>query len=324
LNQVAIIGPLADRVLVDWYSGTPPYLVSPVDGLRERLGFDRVVLASNNDPSDAVRVAKASDVAIVCVGNHPTGDHSWAKVTKPSYGKEAVDRQSLLLEDESLIRAVMAANPNTIVVLISSFPYAIEWTAEHAPAILHLSHNSQELGRALADVLFGDYNPAGRLVHTWPRSLADLPPLLDYDIRKGRTYQYFEKRPLFAFGYGLSYTRFAYSRLLTSSVKLSDGAPIFVSCDVTNIGRVTGDEVVQLYVRYLDSTVARPLQALAGFCRLEIQPDQTRTVEFRLLPEQLKYWECVSDSWVLEPGQIELRVGRSSDQIELSCTISVE
>jgi beta-glucosidase len=321
LRRVAVIGPLSDRVLGDGYSGTPPYTVSPVDGLRERLGFDRVAVVSNNDSSDAIRAAKNSDIAIVCVGNHPTGDHGWAKVGKASYGKEAIDRQSIQLEDEELVKRVMAANPKTILVLISSFPYAIEWSVEQVPAILYLSHGSQELGRALADVLFGDVNPGGRLVHTWPRSVADLPPLHDYDLRKGRTYQYCKRTPLFPFGYGLSYTRFAYSRLMTSALHFVDGASMTVSCDVKNLGRIAGDEVVQLYARYLESAVPRPRQVLVGFCRVEIEPDETKTVSFELLPEQLMYWDGQLDRWLMEPGLIELRVGRSSQHIELVCTI---
>jgi len=324
IKQLAVIGPLSDRVLTDWYSGTPPYAVSPVDAMRERLGFDRVILASSNDTSEALRAAKAADVAIVCVGNHPTGDHGWAKVAKASYGKEAVDRQSLELEDEALVKSVMAANPRTIVVLISSFPYSIEWSVEHVPAILHLSHNSQELGRALADVIFGDYNPAGRLVHTWPRSHNDLPPLLDYSLRNGHTYQYFKGTPLFPFGYGLSYTKFAYSRMLTSALRIAPEVPISVRCDLTNIGPIPGEEVVQLYARHIDSGVTRPKQILVGFRRVEVAAGETKTVEFELLPEQLMYWDDQLDRWIMEPGAVELRIGRSSGQIELVCSIEAE
>jgi beta-glucosidase len=323
LHDVAVIGPLADRVLTDWYSGTLPYAVSPVDGLRERLGVDRVRLASSNDVSDAIRAAKAADVAIVCVGNHPTGDHGWAKVARASYGKEAVDRQSLELEDEELIRRVMAANPKTIVVLIASFPYAIEWTAQHVPAILYMTHSSQELGRALADVLFGDFNPGGRLVHTWPKTLAELPKLHDYDLRKGRTYQYAKSPALFAFGYGLSYTRFGYSRFLTSRTKLGPDTPLEVSCDVTNIGRVLGEEVVQLYARHADSKVMRPKLALVAFQRIELEPGETKTVQLVVEPEQLMYWDTTSASFVLEPGTVELRFGRSADSVALGGSIEV-
>src|SRR6185312_12948415 len=209
-------GPRANEVLLDWYSGTPPYRVTPLAGIKDRAGSGiDVSFAANNDNAAAVEIARRSDVAIVCVGNHPNGanDTVWAKVSVPSEGREAVDRQSITLEQEELIKAVFAANPKTIVVLKSSFPYAINWTQENVPAIVHMALNSQEEGRALASVIFGDYNPAGRLVQTWPKSLAQLPPIMDYDIRHGRTYMYFRDTPLYAFGHGLSYTTFAYRDL---------------------------------------------------------------------------------------------------------------
>lgn len=324
LRQVAVIGPLADRVLCDFSSGTLPYSVSPADGLRERLGFDRVIVSSNNDPSEAIYAARAADVAIVCVGSHPTLDNAWTRTARAGHAREFPERQTLLLEDEELVKLVKAANPRTILVLISGCPYAIDWSQEHVPAILHMSHNSQELGRALADVLFGDYNPAGRLVHTWFSSVTGLPALRDPDIRKGRTYQYFRGKPLYPFGHGQSYTRFAYSRLLTDSMVITESKPISVSCDVTNIGRVAGDEVVQLYARYLKPVVDHPQRSLAGFRRVEIQPGETRTVAFELHADPLMIWDTQSSRMVLEPGPIELQIGRSSAQIELVCTVNAQ
>lgn len=324
LRQIAIIGPLADRVLCDFTSGTLPYSVSPVDGLRERLGFDRVILASNNDPSEAVCAARSADVAVICVGSHPTIDNTWARTTRAGHCREFPERQSIQLEDEELVKRVRAANPRTILVLISACPYAIDWSDQHVPAILHLSHNSQELGRALADVLFGDYNPAGRLVHTWLSSVSSLPPLRDLDIRKGRTYQYFKGKPLYPFGYGLSYTHFAYSRLWTASLIITETQPIHVSCDVTNIGRVVGEEVVQLYAKYLKPVPERAQRSLVGFRRVEIQPGETQTVSFDLTAESLLVWDAQTGRMILEPGPIELQVGRSSTQIELVCTISAQ
>src|SRR6185437_9232273 len=218
----------------------------------------KVTYAANNDGGAAVKAARESDVAIVCVGNHPNGgfDTQWARVSVPSEGREAVDRQSITLEQEELIKAVFAANPKTIVVLKSSFPYAINWSQENIPAILHMALNSQEEGHALASVLFGDYNPAGRLVQTWPRSLDQLPPMMDYDIRHGRTYMYFRDQPLYPFGYGLSYTTFEYKDLKTSERTLKSPS-IDVSVVVKNTGKRAGDEVVQLYVKHLDSRVSR-------------------------------------------------------------------
>jgi beta-glucosidase len=172
------------------------------------------------------------------------------------------------------------------VVLISSFPYAINWTQAHVPAILHMTHNSQELGNALADVLFGDYNPAGRLVQTWPKSLDQLPPMMDYNIRDGRTYMYFKGQPLYPFGYGLSYTQFKYSHLKTSAPALAGNGSITVTVDVKNTGRVAGDEVVQLYVRQADSVLEPRLEALRGFQRITLQPGETKTVDL-ILPAGL-------------------------------------
>src|ERR1035437_5711902 len=198
LKSIAVIGSRANEVLFDWYSSTPAYVVTPLQGIVGKVGPGvTVTCTTNNDNGHAVKLAAAADVAIVIVGNHPDGGYGtpWKQVTLSSYGREAVDRKSITLEEEDLIKKVSAANPKTVVVLVSSFPYAINWTQAHVPAIVHMTHNSQELGNALADVLFGDYNPAGRLVQTWPKSLGQLPPMLDYDIRKGRTYLYFKGEP---------------------------------------------------------------------------------------------------------------------------------
>jgi len=212
LKTIAVIGNNANDVFLDWYSGTPPYAISALEGIKNKVSKNTEILfTKNNSDGKAVEYAKKADVVIVLVGNHPTCDAGWAKCPKPSNGKESVDRQSLTLEEEDLIKLVYQANPNTIVVLISSFPYAINWTQENVPAIVHMTHNSQELGNALADVLFGDYNPAGRLTQTWVKSITDLPDFLDYDITKGRTYMYFKGKPLYAFGHGLSYTSFKYN-----------------------------------------------------------------------------------------------------------------
>jgi beta-glucosidase len=316
LESIAVIGPLADRVLTDWYSGTPPYTVSPVEGIRARVGPRTTVrLCANNDVSDAIRIAKQSEVCLVCVGNHPTGDGPWAVVTRKSYGREAVDRQSIELEDESLVRRVLAANPRTILLLVSSFPYAINWSKENVPAIVQVTHNSQELGTGLADVLFGDENPAGRLVQTWPRSIEDLPPRLDYDITHGRGYQYSAAEPLYPFGYGLSFTTFEYSALRCSA----DGGSVTVHVDVENTGKRAGDEVVQLYVRRPGS----PRQQLAGFRRVAVGAGERRTVHLELGQAELAHWDPEQRRFVVEPGEVEIRVGASSADIRLATTIRV-
>ena len=327
VKSIAVIGPRANEVLLDWYSGTPPYSISPLEGIKNAAGeLVKVSYAANNDGGAAAKLARQSDVAIVCVGNHPNGgfDTVWARVSVPSEGREAVDRQSITLEQEELIKAVLLANPKTIVVLKSSFPYAINWTQENVPAIVHMALNSQEEGRALASVLFGDYNPAGRLVQTWPRSLEQLPPMLDYDIRHGRTYMYFRDQPLYPFGFGLSYTTFAYRDLKTSAPSVSTDGKIDISVLVKNTGRRAGDEVVQLYVKHLNSAVARPLKELKDFARVYLNPQEEKTVTLSLPAARLAYWNAGTDRWVVEKDQVEIIVGGSSADARLRKTIRVQ
>ena len=324
LESVAVIGPYADQVALDWYSGTPPYAVSPLDGIKNKLGSGvKVHFAHDNSSGEAAKIARAADVAIVVVGNHPTCNAGWAKCPLPSDGKEAIDRKSITLEQEDLVKQVLAVNPRTVVVLISSFPFAIQWTVEHAPAIVHMAHNSQEEGNALADVLFGDYDPAGRLVVTWPISLDQLPPMMDYDIRHGRTYMYFRQKPLYPFGYGLSYTTFAYSNLRTSAEQLKHDGEITMSVEVRNIGSRAGDEVVEMYVAHVNSKVERPIEELKGFKRIALQPGETKTVSLPLKASVLAYWNSAKGAFEVETDQVNVRVGSSSENIKLEQVVSV-
>lgn len=325
VKSVAVVGPLANQVLLDWYSGTPPYAVSPREGLERGAnpgppGPTSVGVNWVGDMSDAaVELARRQNVAVVCVGSHPEGNAGWEVVTSPSEGKEAVDRKAITLPpgQEEFVRRVYEANPRTVVVLVTSFPVALPWAAANATTLLHMTHVSQELGNALADVLFGDGNPGGRLAQTWPRSLDQLPPMMDYDLRHGRTYMYFRGEPQFPFGYGLSYTTFAYASLRTSAPSLARGGAIDVSVDVTNTGSRTGDEVVQLYVRYPESKVDRPLKQLRGFQRASLAPGETRTVTVRLAATDLAYWDVARHAWTVEPGRVELMVGPSSADADL-------
>jgi beta-glucosidase len=324
LKSVAVIGPYADQVALDWYSGTPPYAVSALEGIKNKLGKAvQVTFAHDNTNNEAVNIARSADVAIVVVGNHPTCNAGWAKCPLPSDGKEAIDRTSITLEQEELVKQVYAANPKTVVVLIASFPFSIQWTQDNIPAILHLAHNSQEEGNALADALFGDYNPGGRLVVTWPRSLDQLPPMMDYDIRHGHTYMYFKGKPLYAFGFGLSYTTFEYSNLRTSAARISQGGEITVSFDVHNTGARAGDEVVQLYVKHTGSKVERANEELKGFKRISLGPGEKQTVRLALKASALAYWDISKGTFVLEPDQVNIMVGSSSEDIRLRATLSV-
>lgn len=323
IKSIAVIGPSANRVISDWYSGTPPYRVSVLDGIRNAVGDDITIhYAATNKADSAVIAAKESDIAIVCIGNDPLSHGlGWGQNYVASDGREDVDRQAISIEWEDLVKLVRQANPHTVEVLVSSFPYAIAWSKANVPAILHISQSSQELGNGLADVLFGKVNPAGRLVQTWSASIDDLPPMLDYNLRDGRTYMYDKHTPLFAFGHGLSYTTFGYSTLKTSKPIVKDGEVVNVSVDVKNTGSLDGEEVVQLYVSFPDSKVSRPIKELRGFERVAIPAGQTKTVSIPLRAEDLKYWDDKSNAFVLEGGTVNLMVGAASDDIRVTGTI---
>ena len=326
LKSIAVVGQRSNDVAWDWYSGAFPYTVTPLDGIKNKVGPGvKVNFALNNDNNAAVEAAKASDVAIVVIGNHPTCDAGWGKCEPLSDGKEGIDRRAIDLQpaQEQLIKDVLQANPRTIVVLKASFPFAINWAQENVPAIVHMAHNSQEEGNALADVLFGDYNPAGRLVQTWVKSIDDLPPMMDYNIRNNRTYMYFKGQPLYPFGYGLSYTTFAYSNLHTSAPRLAKDGKITVSVTVSNTGKRDGQEVVQLYVKHMGSKVERPIKELRGFERVALKAGETKTVQIPLAAKDLAYWDVQTKQWVVEDEKVNLMVGGSSADVKVQQTINV-
>jgi beta-glucosidase len=285
-----------------------------------------------------MKAAGESDVAVVVVGNNPTcGDqaHDWYNsptegggitlpCTVPSDGREGRDRETIHLYQEQIIKQVFIKNPKTVVILISSFPYDINWTEAHVPAILHMAQASQDEGTALAKVLFGDYNPGGHVVETWPTSIDQLPPRMDYNIRDGYTYMYFKGQPLYPFGFGLSYTTFEFSKIRTSSPQLANDGTVTVSVDVTNTGNRSGDEVVQLYVKHLHSAVERPREELDGFQRVTIEAGQTKTVEIPLLASRLAYWDVKTHAFRVEAEPVELMVGDSSANLPMNTTIHVK
>jgi beta-glucosidase len=326
IKSIAIIGPSADKVISDWYAGTPPYRVTILNGIRKAVGENVTVkFAESNKADSAVIAAKQCDVAIVCVGNHPLSyGLGWGQNQVPSDGREEIDRQAITLEQEDLVKLVMKANPNTVLVVVSSFPYAINWSKEYVPAILHVSQSSQELGNAVSDVVFGAVCPAGRLVQTWITSIDQLPPILDYNIRNGRTYMYNKYPPLFPFGHGLSYTTFKYSGLKLSKKYLSDGEILNITFDIQNTGNYDSDEVPQLYVSLMDSQIDRPLKALKGFSRVFIKKGETKHVTIDLKADDLKYWDTNKGNWALESGKVLLEIGRSSENILLKGLLNIK
>jgi beta-glucosidase len=341
IRSIAVIGPHADSVHWDWYGGIPPYKVTALEGIRAALGPGvQVNYAADNSGDAAVKAARESDVAVVVVGNDPTCGpnmaHDWTDAgTKPCAdpgdGREGRDRETLALAQEELVKQVLAANPRTVMVLVSSFPYTINWSKEHVPAIVQMTHSSQDQGSALAQVLFGDYNPGGKLVATWPAAMSQLPPMMDYDIRHGRTYMYFKDKPLFPFGHGLSYATFRYANLHTRTPAVAPGmAPgmaasgaVDVEVDVTNTGKLAGDSVVQLYAAWPKSRVSRPKQLLVGFQRVSLKPGEKRTVGMKVKGQQLAYWNAGRGAFEVEAVPVKLMVGESSADIRLERTVQV-
>lgn len=325
IKKIAVIGQRATEVLQDWYAGKPFYTVNVLDAIREEAGSDIEVRYVKTNRMDSARtVAAWADVAIVCVGNHPTCDAGWEQAPVISEGKEAVDRQSLQLDQEDLLLQVAQTNPNTIGVLISSFPYAINRANQTVPALLHLTQCSQELGHAVSDVIFGHYNPAGRLTQTWVKNITDLPHMMDYDITHGRTYMYFKEKPLYPFGYGLSYTRFNYSGTTLNDRVIERGDTLRVCFNLKNSGDMDGDEVVQLYVSARKHTDKDPIKQLKAFQRISLRKGETKKVELTVPYTELQVWDEKQNRFILPDKEMTLEIGASSSDIRLQTTFRTE
>jgi beta-glucosidase len=257
---------------------------------------------------NAVKAARESEVALVFVGvNRLLSD-------------EGRDRDYLHLPEvqHELIKAVAAVNPRTVLVVNSGCPVALNWEKENLPAILCSLSAGQEQGNAIADALFGDFNPSGKLCSTWFRDVVQLPNFHDYDIKHGRTYMYFHGDPLYPFGYGLSYTTFDYQNIRIKGDRLQTDKGISVSADISNTGHMAGVEIVQLYVQ-APGKQQRPMKQLAGFQRVSLQPGEKQTISFSLAHDHiaLRYWDDVNEKFVYDLGPVQLMVGASSADIRL-------
>ena len=265
--------------------------------------------------AEAVEMAKGADVVVMVCGIDVSVD------------KEAHDRETLGLSgvQPDLIQAVYAVNPNTVLVLSSNNSVSVEWEQAHLPAILGALCAGQAQGTAIAETLFGDYNPGGKLPCTWYRSVDQLPPMHDYDIHKGRTYQYFDGDPLYPFGYGLSYTTFHMDDLRSDARSLGQGQTAKVSVRVTNTGKRAGAEVVQLYVVPPASPVKRPRRQLVGFQRVELTPGERKTVTFEVpyTAQAFWYWGETEKRFVLQPGPASFEIGSSSADCRLTAPVTL-
>ncbi|MFF5161137.1 glycoside hydrolase family 3 C-terminal domain-containing protein [Streptomyces sp. NPDC000348] len=270
--------------------------------------FELVVVERGEDA--VTRAAAGADVVVVVAGNDPHIN-----------GRETEDRTTLRLpaQQERLLRAARAANPDTVLVLTSAYPYAVD--AADLPALLWTAHGGQAAGTALARVLAGDVSPAGRLPQTWYADDADLPDLLDYDVIGGRqTYLYFEGTPLFPFGHGLSYAGFSYGELTADVVE----SAVHVSFTVTNTGDVTADEVPQLYTRAVDPSVPRPRRELLAHRRVTLAPGETAGLSFVLPLSAFAFWDVATGRWRVEPGTYELLAGASSEDVRARAAVTLD
>lgn len=267
------------------------------------------------DLETAKRFAAKADVVICCMG------------TDLSTSDESNDREHLNLpgDQQKLLEAVYSVNPNVVLVMQTCSSMTINWADEHVPAIVEAWYGGQAQGHALADVLYGDYNPSGKLTSTWYASLSDLPKnLMQYDIRANNyTYMYYDKEPLYPFGFGLSYTTYEYSNLSISAESLDAGEELTVSFDVTNTGNRAGDEIVQLYV-HAHSRLERPIKELKGFDRISLQAGETKRVSIPLRHDQLTYYNTSTHTFDVEAGLVDILVGASSADIRLKGSINAQ
>ncbi|MGP4041450.1 glycoside hydrolase family 3 C-terminal domain-containing protein [Gracilibacillus sp. D59] len=431
LDKLAVIGPTANDVFRDWYTGYPPYKITPLAGIKKQLpgadisyhdGFDRIVwkpelstnhlgindknqwIVKQDDESHAVLVdedwgngwhvfknvktnhyltqsekvdtfsatkeeifdwfnrekisvtandqdlytlrswngypltveqdkvvvrekdaglfekkiiengikaaaarAKESDVAIVCVGNHPMIN-----------GKETEDREDIKLADyqQRLVQAVYHANPNMVLVVIGSYPFAINWEQDHIPAIIYSSHGSQELGNSLAATIFGDNNPSGKLSMTWYKDANRLPDITDYDIRKGkRTYQYADTNILYPFGHGLSYGSVTYQNVEIDKTEIAANEKVSITFTIKNESDFNRLEVVQVYACVTGGYYPRANKQLVTFEKVFLLPDEEKRITLSIDANQLTVFDVRTNQFVLEQGTVRFHIGQSSEQV---------
>jgi beta-glucosidase len=323
VGTVAVIGPNSDQsfVLLGNYNGTPSDPVTPLRGIREKLnGTSEVVYAQGCNwvagmqgqkpdaelKAEALDAARKANVVIMCMGITPRLEGEEMRVTVDGF--RGGDRTRLDLPDvqQELIKEIHALGKPVVLVLLNGSALAVNWEKDNIPAIIETWYGGQAAGQALADVIFGDYNPAGRLPVTFYKSVNDLPDFTDYKM-DNRTYRYFRGEPLYPFGYGLSYTTFEYSKLKVAK-KLKAGNPLTVSVRVRNTGTMAGDEVAQLYVSDLAATVPVPIRALKGFKRIHLSPGEKKTVTFELAPDA---FSVIDENFkrVIRPGDFMIQVG---------------
>lgn len=336
VKHIAVIGPNANRVLLGGYSGVPKFFTTVFDGIRSKVGDQVRVSYSegckitttsgwNNDdvqlpkPEDdrrqireAVALANTADVVVLVIGqNEQVSREAWSKT-------HMGDRTDLDLigRQNELIDALVATKKPVIAFVFNGSPLSFNNLVQKVPAVFECWYLGQEMGNAVADVLFGDYNPGGKLTMTFPRSVAHVPVFYNYKPAARRGYLFDDASPLYPFGYGLSYTTFSISPPRLEKAIISKTESVKVSVDVRNTGARKGDEVVQLYIRDKVSSVTRPVKELKDFRRITLEPGETKTVELLITPEKLSFYD-INKNFVVEPGDFDVMVGNSSRDQDL-------
>jgi beta-glucosidase len=332
IKSIAVIGPNANKCLLGGYSDEPKFRVSPLDGIKAKVGktmqvnyaegckitkdgqawgTDKIELSDPEEDkkmiAGAVEAARRSDVAILFLGgNEQTSREAWAK-------NHLGDRSNLGLlgMQNELVKQVLATGKPTIVFLFNGSPLTFNYINDNVPAIFECWYLGQETGTAIAEVLFGDYNPSGKLPITLPRSEGQIPVYYNYKPSAKRGYIFDTADPLYPFGYGLSYTSYSYNNLKLSDTKIKKDGFAIVSVDVTNTGKIKGDEIVQMYIRDEISSVTRPVKELKGFKRISLNPGETKTVEIKIDASGLAFYD-INMKYVVEPGYFDILVGPSS------------
>jgi beta-glucosidase len=336
LKSIAVFGPNADREMLGGYSGKPRFYTSVLEGIRAKVA-DRVQVSycegckitvggswnedavTLSDPGadrrqiqEAVRVAKHSDVIVLAVGgNEQTSREGWGR---KHLGDRA--RLGLLGRQQELITAMLSTGKPVIMLLFNGSPLSLESLAAQVPVIFECWYLGQETGHAVADVLFGDCNPSGKLPITIPRSAGHLPVFYNYKPSARRGYLFDDVSPLYPFGFGLSYTTFGFKNLRMEKKRISRKGRTRALVEVTNTGRRGGDEVVQMYIRDCFSSVTRPVKELKGFQRVSLQPGEARTVALEITPDLLAFYD-LDMNYTVEPGEFEIMVGNSSRDEDL-------
>ncbi len=341
LKSIAVIGPNADdekNQLGDYVSEVVLQdIVTVLDGIKNKLPANtkinyvkgcNVKVDELDELNAAVKAAKKSEVAIVVLG-----ENEWQKPNKQGTDGEGYDVATLELTGKQmeLVQKIQATGTPTIVVLINGRPLATPWISEHIPAILEAWIPGEKGGDAIADILFGDYNPSGKLSITIPRHAGQLPVYYNYKPSKkywleegwGNSYADIDYKPLYEFGFGLSYSKFEYSTIQISPESTGSNGKFTVLADVRNVSTRSGSEVVQLYIRDKISTVVRPVKELKGFSKIHLNPNETKTVQFQLGPKELKMLDK-DLNWVVEPGEFHIMIGSSSEDIRQEGIITVK